>query len=301
MPSRAATQVRVGRPPVEFTNLDQVLYPRTGFTKRDVVQYYLEVAPVLLPHLRSRALTMKRSPEGVEGHFLYEKNCPAHRPDWIHTSRVASTRGHGQTQHCMVDNVASLAWVAHLGDLELHVSLARTGAWHRPTAMVFDLDPGEGADILDCAQVALWLQERLKFLSLESFSKTSGNKGLQVYVPLNTPADFGRTSAASRTIAQILESAHPDRIVTNMRKELRRGKVLIDWSQNQNHKTTLCVYSLRATPSPAVSTPLEWKEVASAVRRRDAAALRFGPQEVLARIRRHGDLFAQLPSLRQKL
>lgn len=301
MSSRAVTQVRIGRTSVEFTNLDKVLYPRTGFTKGDVVRYYLDVASAILPHLRSRALTMKRYPDGVDGDFFYEKNCPSHRPDWIHTAMVASTRGRGATQHCVVDNAASLAWVANLADLELHVSLAKTGALHRPTAMVFDLDPGEGADILDCAQVAVWLQEQLRFLSLESFPKTSGNKGLQIYVPLNTPTDFGRTAAASRTIAQILESAHPDCIVTNMRKELRRGKVLIDWSQNQNHKTTICVYSLRATPDPAVSTPLGWKEVSSALRRRDAAGLRFGPSEVLARIERHGDLFADVLTLKQKL
>lgn len=301
MSARQTSQLRVGRVTLEVSNLAKVLYPRTGFTKGDVIHYYLDVAPVLLPHLRGRALTMKRYPDGVEKFFFYEKECPPYRPKWLKTATIASTRGLGDTHHCLIENPPSLAWVANLADLELHVSLARATAPRRPTFLVFDLDPGEGTDVIDCAQVALWLREQLDKLRLASFIKSSGSKGLQLYVPLNTATTFDHTGAAARTLAQVVETAHPDRVVTNMRKALRRKKVLIDWSQNDDHKTTVCVYSLRATAEPAVSTPLEWKEIVTALKRRDAALLRFGPEQVLARVRKRGDLFAPVLTLKQKL
>lgn len=293
--------VRVGRRVLEISKPGKVLYPRTGFTKADVVDYYLAIAPALLPHLRNRALTMKRYPDGVDAAFFYEKNCPPYRPGWMPVARIPSTRGSGATCHCVINEAASLVWVTNLADLELHVGLARVTDWQRPTAMVFDLDPGEGAGLLDCAQVALWLREGLRQLSLEGWPKTSGNKGIQVYVPINTATTYERTSPTAHSLARILETAHPDRVVTNMRKDLRRGKVLIDWSQNDDHKTTVCVYSLRATPEPSVSTPVEWKEISAALRRRDASALRFSPAAVLERVRRRGDLFAPVLTRKQPL
>lgn len=282
------------------SNLDKVLYPAAGFTKGDVIRYYIDIGPVLLPHLKGRALTMKRYPEGVDKFFFYEKNCPPYRPKWMQTASVPS-KGGGRMRFCLANNLASLVWMANLADLELHVSLARTPALRRPTAMVFDLDPGEGANVLDCAQVALWLRARLAARELESFPKTSGSKGLQLYVPLNAAITFDRTKAAALQIARAVEDDHPDRVVTNMRKSLRRRKVLIDWSQNEEHKTTVCVYSLRATAAPQVSTPLRWAELEKLRRAADAASFNFGPKDVLARVRRHGDLFEPVLKLRQKL
>ncbi|HWA07977.1 MAG TPA: non-homologous end-joining DNA ligase [Opitutaceae bacterium] len=282
------------------SNLGKVLYPEAGFTKGDVIQYYIDAGPAILPHLQDRPLTMKRYPEGVGKFFFYEKNCPPYRPRWMRTAKVKSER-RGEMRFCLVNELASLVWLANLADLELHVSLARAPALGRPTAMVFDLDPGEGADILACAEVAFWLREALAALKLEAFPKTSGSKGLQLYVPLNTATTFERTKAASLEIARAVESRHPDRVVTNMRKELRRRKVLIDWSQNEEHKTTVCVYSLRATPVPQVSTPLRWSELQKFRKAGKTAAFRFGPKEILARLRRHGDLFQPVLELKQKL
>ena len=287
---------------VPVSNLQKVLYPEAGFTKGDVIQYYRDIAPVLLPHLKDRALTMKRYPDGVGKFFFYEKNCPAYRPKWVRTAPVFS-HGRGAIMHyCLANNLASLVWMTNLADLELHASLARKTAVKKPTMMVFDLDPGEGANAIQCAQVAFWLKEKLAALKLEAWPKTSGNKGVQVYVPLNTPGiTFDRTKALARSLGDALVAEHPDAVVTKMPKTLRKNKVLIDWSQNDSYKTTVCVYSLRATPKPQVSTPLTWTELGQSKKRGDPDAFRFSPADVLARVKKHGDLFAPVLTLKQKL
>lgn len=298
---RTVSTLTVEGKALEVSNLDKVLYPATGFTKGDLINYYVRVAPVLLPHLHDRALTMKRYPDGVRGFFFYEKNCPAHRPRWVRTAAIHSRRKGETMAYCLANNLPSLVWMANLADIELHVSLARARAQAKPTMMVFDLDPGEGANILHCAQVGLWVSEKLAQLGLECFPKSSGSKGLQVYVPLNTAVDFERTKVASRVIAESVEREHPELVVTNMRKVLRRGKVLIDWSQNDEHKTTVSVYSMRATERPSISTPLRWEEVETFLKRKAADKFFHGPDELLARVEKHGDLFAPVLSLKQTL
>lgn len=301
MTARTITELEVEGHRVPISNFDKVLYPDAGFTKGDVVQYYMDVSPVLLPHLKDRALTMKRYPDGVGKFFFYEKNCPTYRPKWVRTAPVMS-EGRGAMMHyCLANNLASLVWMANLADLELHTSLALKSALTRPTTMVFDLDPGEGANIIQCCQVAFWLREKLRQLKLESFPKTSGSKGLQLYVPLNTPTTFDATKALARQLGDAIVAEHPDAAVTKMLKVLRKNKVLIDWSQNDDHKTTICVYSLRGTPRPQVSTPLTWAEVEKLWRAGNADAFRFSPDDVRARIKKHGDLFAPVLALKQKL
>jgi bifunctional non-homologous end joining protein LigD len=283
------------------SNLDKVLYPDAGFSKGDVIRYFIDVSPVLLPHLQDRPITMKRYPEGVGHFFFYEKNCPRYRPDWVSTAPVMSERRGGLMHYCVVNNLASLVWMGNLADLELHTSLARAPKVEQPTMMVFDLDPGEGTNYLQCCQVAVWLREKLANLKLKSFPKTSGSKGIQVYVPLNTPCTFDQTKTASREIADAVARDHPDLVVTNMLKKLRIGKVLIDWSQNDEHKTTVCVYSLRATPRPQVSTPLTWPELERRWKKRNLDGFRFSPDDIRGRIKKHGDLFAPVLKLKQKL
>ena len=298
---RKTQEIEVGGQRMTVSNLDKVLYPEAGFTKGDVIRYYTEVSPVLLPHLKDRALTMKRYPDGVGKFFFYEKNCPDYRPRWVRTAPIMS-KARGKPMHyCMANNLPSLVWMANLADLELHTSLARNPAVDRPTTMVFDLDPGEGANILNCAQVALWLREKLRARGLESFPKTSGSKGIQLYVPLNSTTTFGETKQAAHQVGDELVAEHPEAVVTKMLKTLRRGKVLIDWSQNDSYKTTVCVYSLRATPRPQVSTPLTWPELEKLWRKADPDAFRFSPDAVLRRIEKHGDLFAPVLKLKQKL
>jgi bifunctional non-homologous end joining protein LigD len=270
------------------------MYPAIGFTKGQVIDYYTRVAPVLLPHLRDRPLTLKRYPNGVDGGHFYEKNCPSHRPDWVRTEHI------GDIDYCICDDLPTLVWTANLADLELHPSLSRADPVERPTTMAFDLDPGEPAGILECRQVALWLRELLERLGLECFPKTSGSKGLQVYVPLNTEdvTYDDNTKRLSQAIARLLEAEHPELVVSTQKKELRRGKVLIDWSQNDEHKTTVCVYSLRARERPTVSTPLDWDEVEAA---KEIADLVFDSDEVLERVERRGDLFAPVADMKQEL
>jgi len=283
------------------SNLDKVLYPEAGFTKGDVIRYFIDISPVLLPHLENRPITMKRYPSGVGHFFFYEKNCPRYRPEWVNTAPVMSERRGGMMHFCVVNNLASLVWMGNLADLELHTSLARAPKVERPTMMVFDLDPGEGTNYIQCCQVALWLRQKFDALKLASFAKTSGSKGIQLYVPLNTPCTFDDTKAASRAIADAVAREHPDAVVTNMLKKLRVGKVLIDWSQNDEHKTTISVYSLRATPKPQVSTPLTWPELEKAWKKGDPDAFRFSPDAIRARVKKHGDLFAPVLQLKQKL
>jgi bifunctional non-homologous end joining protein LigD len=281
---------------LSLSNLDKVMYPEVGFTKGHVIDYYTRVAPALLRHLRDRPLTLKRYPNGVEGGHFYEKQCPSHRPDWVRSEPVVLSSK--TIDFCICDDLPTLVWLANLADLELHPSLSRVPV-ERPTVMAFDLDPGEGTGLGECCEVALILREALERLGLESFAKTSGSKGIQVYVPLNVPdVDYDHGSKRlSQALARHLESAHPKLIVSSQRKELRRGKVLIDWSQNDEHKTTVSVYSLRARERPTVSTPLGWDEVEEA----DPDALVFEAGDVLDRVEELGDLFEPVATLKQEL
>ena len=284
---------------LSVSNLDKVLYPAVSFTKAEVLDYYARIAPALLPHLGDRAVTLRRFPNGPSGKSFYEKNCPRHRPDWVKTAPIQGEDG--VIEFCRIDSVAALTWVANLAALELHTSMARVDDPDAPTMVVFDLDPGAPAGLLECAEVALLIRHVLEDLGLECVAKTSGSKGLQVYLPLNTPTTYGRTAGFSRTVAQALESSEPRKVVSAQRKDLRRGKVLVDWSQNSRHKTTVCAYSLRATDDATVSTPLQWEEVEEAVAAGDATDLRFRGPDVLERVGDLGDLFAPAATLRQRL
>ena len=295
MASRVTVEVEGKQ--LSLSNLDKVMYPAVGFTKGHVIDYYTRVAPALLPHLRDRPLTLKRYPNGVEGGHFYEKQCPSHRPDWVRSEPVELS---SKTIHfCVCDDLPTLVWLANLADLELHPSLSNVPEVERPSIMAFDLDPGEGTGLRECCEVALILRAALDQLGLESFAKTSGSKGIQVYVPLNVPdVDYDHgTKRLSQALARHLESAHPKLIVSSQRKELRRNKVLIDWSQNDEHKTTVSVYSLRARERPTVSTPLSWDEVEQG----DPDALVFEPEDVLGRVEEHGDLFEPVATLKQQL
>jgi len=283
------------------SNLNKVLYPKAGFTKGQVIDYYIQIAPVLLPHLKDRPLTMKRYPNGVDGMFFYEKNCPSHRPAWVKTAKVWSDGNQRDMHYCLAQDLPTLVWAANLADLELHTSLARKKDVAKPTMMVFDLDPGPPADIVQCCQVGLWLRELLAGMKLECWAKTSGSKGLQVYVPLNTPATFDQTKALSRALAEHLEREHSQLVVHKMLKSLRGGKVLVDWSQNDEHKTTVNVYSLRAKEQPTVSTPVTWEEVEKTLKKKDPAMLVFTAADTLRRVEKLGDLFEPVNQLKQRL
>ena len=287
----ARLEVQVEGRSLSLSNLTKVMYPAVGFTKGEVVDYYTRVAPALLPHLCDRPLTLKRYPNGVEGGHFYEKNCPSHAPEWVRKERV------DKIHYCVCDNLATLVWLANLADLELHPSLSLVDDINRPTVMAFDLDPGPPAGLAECCEVAFLLRDALGQLGLESFAKTSGSKGIQVYVPLNVDGvdyDHG-TKLLSQALARHLEAEHPKLIVSQQKKELRRGKVLIDWSQNDEHKTTVSVYSLRARERPTVSTPVRWSEL------EDPDGLVFEAPDVLERVERHGDLFAPVAELQQEL
>jgi bifunctional non-homologous end joining protein LigD len=297
----STTTVEVEGHQLKLSNLDKVLYPGVGFTKGQVIDYYTRVAPVLLPHLRERPLTLKRYPNGVDAPFFYEKRCPKHRPDWVRTTAVWSKRNADNLDFCLADDLPTLVWVANLASLELHTSLSRGADIDRPSMLVFDLDPGAPATIVECAQVGLWLRELLDELGLESVAKTSGSKGLQVYVPLNRVVDYDQTKHVSRGLAQKLERDHPELVVSMQRKTLREGKVLIDWSQNDDAKTTVSVYSLRARARPTVSTPVTWDEVEDCLEADDPNVLVFDSAEVVERVERLGDLFEPVVKLKQKL
>jgi bifunctional non-homologous end joining protein LigD len=291
----AATRVEVeveGRR-LSLSNLDKVMYPAVGFTKGQLIDYYTRVAPAVLPHLRDRPLTLKRYPNGVEGQYFYEKRCPPHAPEWVRSQQASGIN------FCICDDLPTLVWLANLADLELHPSLSLVDDINRPTVMAFDLDPGPPAGLVECCEVAVLLRDALGHLRLESFAKTSGSKGIQVYVPLNVDdVDYDSgTKLLSNALARHLEGEHPELIVSSQKKELRRGKVLIDWSQNDEHKTTVAVYSLRARERPTVSTPLEWAEVEAG----DPDALVFESDDVLARVEERGDLFAPVVQLKQAL
>jgi len=293
------------RPTVEgrelkLTNLGKVLYPRAGFTKGDLIDFYREIASVLLAHLHGRALTVTRWPDGVEGKSFFQKHAPAHRPEWVRTATIASREK--PVDYTLADDLPTLVWLANLAAIELHVPLALADAIERPTALVFDLDPGAPATAIECCRVALQLHGMFEGLGLQSFVKTSGSKGLQVYVPLNRPdATFEHTKGFAKAVAELLEQEQPDLVVSRMTKTRREGKVLIDWSQNDQKKTTVCVYSLRAGERPTVSTPLDWDEVREALDSGDPARLVFEAGAALGRVAERGDLFAPVLSLVQGL
>src|SRR5437899_3332631 len=299
MPNKAELIVKDRK--IQVSNLDKVLYPKVGFTKGQVIDYYIRVASALLPHLKDRPLTMKRYPDGVEGEFFYEKNCPKHRPKWVQTAQVWSESNDRMMNFCLVQDLATLIWAANLADLELHTSLSRKSNVKRPTMMVFDLDPGAPADIVQCCQIGLWLRDLLGKMKLKSFAKTSGSKGVQVYVPLNTAVTYNQTKDLARALAQHLEREHADLVTSSMSKAVRKGKVFVDWSQNDEHKTTICVYSLRAREEPTVSTPVTWDEVANCLKKTKAVLLKFRSDKTLARVETMRDLFAPVEKLKQKL
>jgi bifunctional non-homologous end joining protein LigD len=298
-PAKTATVTVEGRE-LRLSNLDKVLYPKSAFTKRELIEYYAEVAPVMLAHLHGRALTVTRWPDGVEGKSFFQKQTPAHAPDWVRTVTLPSERK--PIDYTLVENLPTLVWLANLAAIELHTPLARAEAVDRPTTLVFDLDPGAPATILECCTVALQLQGMFENLGLKSFAKTSGSKGLQVYVPLNSDGvSFEQTKPFARAVAELLEQTEPELIVSRMTKARRSGKVLIDWSQNDRNKTTVCVYSLRATERPTASTPVDWDEVRAALDAGDSKKLAFQARDVLERVGARGDLFAPVLSLVQQL
>jgi bifunctional non-homologous end joining protein LigD len=291
----AAVEVQVGHRSLKLSNLDKVLWPEAGFTKGELIDYYARVAPVMLPHVAGRPITLRRFPNGVDAPSFFEKNCPSHRPPWIPTVRM------GDNSFCLLQEPAALVWVANLAAIELHPSLATGDDLERPTAIVFDLDPGPGADAVTCGRVALLLREALGSLSLTSLVKTSGSKGLQLYVPLNSDVTYEQTKPFSLALAQVLERAYPDLVVTTQDKSVRPNKVLIDWSQNTSFKTTVAVYSVRARSRPTVSTPVSWEEVEAAVEAGDADSLVFDAPAVLERVDRLGDLMAPVLATKQAL
>jgi bifunctional non-homologous end joining protein LigD len=293
-----AVEVEVEGRRLKLSNLDKVFYPAVGFTKGQVIDYYRRIAPVLLPHLHDRPLTMKRYPDGVDGQFFYEKQTPSHAPDWVKTVTVKNKR---EIRYLLANDVPTLIWLANLADLELHTMLSRARDVLRPTMLVFDLDPGEPATIVECARVGLAVRALLEQVGLETYPKTSGSKGLQIYVPLNTKVTYDDTKPFAHAIAKLLEKQMPDLVVSSMKKSVRGGKVFVDWSQNDDHKTTIGVYSLRARERPTVSTPVRWEEVEETLEDRKPERLVFGAETVLERVSDDGDLFAPVLEQRQKL
>ena len=299
MASRSEIEIQGKK--LSLSNLEKVMYPAVGFTKAQVIDYYVRIAPVLLPHLKGRPLTLKRYPNGVNGMHFYEKNCPEHRPEWVKTAPIWSPGNNKWMDYCLMQDLPSLVWAANLADLELHTSLSLGKEILRPTMLVFDLDPGAPADIIQCCQVAFWLKEVFDGFKLQSFPKTSGSKGLQVYIPLNTPVTYEQTKPFAHELARVLERQHPESVVSDMKKALRTGKVFVDWSQNDDYKTTVCVYSLRAKERPMVSTPLIWDEVEKCLTRKDPQLLAFDSEAALKRVEEFGDLFEPVLKLKQKL
>lgn len=300
----ASRQVEVDGRELKLTNLDKVLYPQAGFTKGEMVDYYAKVAPAIVPHLAGRAVTLRRFPEGVDDldAAFFEKRCPKHRPEWVKTTRVLAGPHAGHIDFCVCDGLPTLVWMAQLAAIELHPSLSLGERHERPTVVAFDLDPGPPAEILDCSRVALRLRKLLGQLGLECFAKTSGSKGMQLYVPLNTPATYEETRPFAQAIARLIAKQTPDQVLAKMGKKTdRSGKVFIDWYQNNERKTTIAVYSLRARERPTASTPVTWEEVERAVGDGDADSLVFEAGDVLDRVEQHGDVFAPVLELEQEL
>lgn len=299
MPNK--TVIEIEGTQLKLSNLEKVFYPKSGFNKGQMIDYYIRIAPLLLPHLVGRPLTLKRYPHGADGKFFYQKECPVSRPKWLSTVPIWSESNNKYTNFCLVEDLPALVWAANLAALELHTSLSQAKDMDMPTMLVFDLDPGWPATIVDCAQVALWLRDFFASKKLQSYPKTSGSKGLQIYVPLNTAVKYNQTKYFAHKLAQFLEKKHPGQVVSKMRKVLRQGKVFIDWSQNDRHKTTVCVYSLRAREAPTVSTPVTWSEVEQAWNTKDASLLVFDTAAVLERVKLLGDLFVPVLTTTQYL
>ena len=293
--------VEVGGRHLKLTNLDKVLYPKAGFTKGQVIDYYARIAPALVPHLAGKPLTLKRYPNGVDQQFFFEKNATKHRPDWVKTAPIWSEGNKRNVNYILANDLATLIWVANLAGIELHPSLSLASDIMCPRSIVFDLDPGPPANIVQCCQVAFWLRAIFERFELESFPKTSGSKGLQIYVPLNTKTSYDETKPFAHALARLLENEHRDLVVSDMKKAIRTNKVFVDWSQNDEHKTTISIYSLRARERPTVSTPVTWDEVERALKKKDASLLVFESHQVLERVEKSGDLFAPLLTLKQKL
>ncbi len=286
---------------LSLSNLEKDLFPSYGFTKAHILEYYRQIASFILPHLQDRALTLKRYPEGVEQDFFFEKRCPSHRPAWVKTAEIRRDDGERMTV-CLVNDLVTLMWVENLASVELHVPLARAASPETPDSMVFDLDPGEPADILDCARVALILRDLLNPLGLASYVKTSGKKGLHVYVPLNrTDTTFEDTKKFSKAVAEIMQKNYPDLVTAKMAKEFRKGRVFINWSQNDAKKTMICIYSLRAREKPIVSFPLAWGELENLAAQGDPEKLHIIYSEAVSRAEKQGDLFAEVLVKKQKL
>jgi bifunctional non-homologous end joining protein LigD len=293
---RQETRVTVGDRELTISSLDKVLFPETGFTKGELIDYYVSVAEVMLPHIQDRPLTMKRYPDGVAKKFFYEKHSPAHAPDWVRTVGVPASEGSEDIEYSVVCDLPSLVWAANLATIEFHVPLWRVGRRRTlpgpPDFIVFDLDPGEGTTLVDCCQVAVFIDELTKERGLETRVKTSGSKGLQVYAALGGRPTWERSRADAHEMAETVEKSHPELVVSNMRKALRRNKILIDWSQNHPAKTTVGAYSVRGLSRPTVSTPVTWKEVRNCLKTGDPATLEFVTSDVVARVKKNGDLFA---------
>jgi bifunctional non-homologous end joining protein LigD len=298
---RGGAEIDVEGRSLKLTNLGKTLFPKAGFTKGMLVDYYARMAPLVLPHLHGRPLALKRYPDGVEGTKFWEKECPPFRPDWLRTAAVWSERKEADINFCVIDDLPSLLWVANAADIELHPSLSLADDLDRPTSLVFDLDPGAPADILSCCEVGLALRGMFGQLGLESFVKTSGGKGMQVYVPLNTDVSYDETKPFAKAVAETMENGMPTLVVSRMTKTLRKGKVLVDWSQNDRHKSTVCAYSLRGKDRPTVSMPITWAEVEAAHASGDASVLQFEWKDALERVERDGDLFAPVLTLTQRL
>ena len=294
----ANTIITIGDIELKLSNLDKVFYSN-GFTKGEVIDYYIRIAPVLLPHIKDRPMTLKRYPHGADDKFFYQKECPANRPGWFNTVPVWSDGRGTHINFCLIDSLPSLIWATNMAVLELHPSLSFSSNTACPSLMVFDLDPGPPANMVECSEVALMLRSILETYGLRSFPKTSGSKGLQVYVPLNVSSSYEQTKTFSHFLAKALEKHRPDLIVAKMKKDLRAGKVFIDWSQNDEHKTTVSVYSLRAKDHPSVSTPVTWTEVQAVYNEQKPDLLDFDSRQVLERVKLHGDLFAQVLSVKQ--
>src|SRR5438309_3155021 len=286
---------------LKLTNLEKVLYPAAGFTKGQVIDYYARIAPVLIPQLAGKPLTLKRYPNGVDQQFFFEKNATKHRPEWVKTAPIWSEGNHRDVNYILANDLATLVWMANLAAIELHPSLSLAADIESPRSMVFDLGPGLPASIVQCCQVAVWLRAIFDHFKLQSFPKTSGSKGMQIYVPLNTKTSYDETKPFAHALARLLENEHRDLVVSEMKKAVRTNKIFVDWSQNDEHKTTVSVYSLRAREHPTVSTPITWEEVEKALKKQDAGLLVFESGQVLARIEKMGDLFGPVVDMKQKL
>jgi len=298
----AKQQVQVDDRTLTLSNLDKVLYPAAHVVKADVLDYYSRVSQWLLPHLAGRPVTLKRYPDGVDGEAFYEKQAPRFTPDWVVTAPVPRRAGGADIRYVVINDRATLLWCANLASLELHPFLHRSTALDTPTSMIFDLDPGEGTSVVDCARIAMLLRDRLERLGLQTVPKLSGSKGIQVYAPLNTPVTYARTKPFARGIAEAMARELPEHVVSEMARNLRPGKIFIDWSQNSDFKTTVAVYSLRAKRErPFVSLPITWEELEDIARNHDPDRLCLEPKAALQRLETVGDLFAPVLKLKQKL